>query len=201
MIGVFYFKDFLTTFTVRYGGSMYAVNNLINIEILNDVKLMVFWFMKRAKSVEYINHVCCCVHCKQIFLCTRNHFHTVKHFFFTPFLVFINQKPFILYTVNHYSLKTVCHEMYDLYFLQDSNPSRSLINIFSNSLLICRDNQILRNSAVCIILQSGVNLRGVRLCCVHHTAESNCTPQSQKRTFLWSLVAFKGTIRRNPFRL
>ena len=119
MIGVFYFKDFLTTFTVRYGGSMYAVNNLINIEILNDVKLMVFWFMKRAKSVEYINHVCCCVHCKQIFLCTRNHFHTVKHFFFTPFLVFINQKPFI-HTVHCKSL-----------FLKDS-VSRDVWPLFSS---------------------------------------------------------------------
>ena len=36
--------------------------------------------------------------------------------------------------------------------------------------------------------------------CVHHTAESNCTPWSQNRNLWESMVAIKGTIRRNPFR-
>ena len=31
-------------------------------------------------------------------------------------------------------------------------------------------------------------------------AETNCTPWSQNRNLHLSLVAFKGTIRRNPFR-
>ena len=39
---------------------------------------------------------------------------------------------------------------------------------------------------------------GVVLCGVHHTAESNCTPRSQKQNLCESLVAFKGTVRRNP---
>ena len=42
--------------------------------------------------------------------------------------------------------------------------------------------------------------RKVKLCGVHHTAESNCTPRSQNRNVWESLVAFKGTIRRIPFR-
>ena len=42
--------------------------------------------------------------------------------------------------------------------------------------------------------------RGVKLSSVHHTAESNCTPQSQNQILCESLVVFKGTIRRNPFR-
>ena len=35
---------------------------------------------------------------------------------------------------------------------------------------------------------------------VHHTVESNCTPGSQNRKFCLPLVAFKKTIRRNPFK-
>ena len=42
--------------------------------------------------------------------------------------------------------------------------------------------------------------RGVNLRCVYHTAESNCTPQSQNWNLCDSLVTFKGTIRRNRFR-
>ena len=69
------------------------------------------------------------------------------------------------------------------------------------------------SSVVCIILQSQasrcasyrtVNLHGVHdtsesssACNVHHTSESNCIPRSQNKKYLWSLVAFKGTIRRN----
>ena len=33
-----------------------------------------------------------------------------------------------------------------------------------------------------------------------HTAESKCTPRSQNQNLYKSLGAFKGTIRRNPFR-
>ena len=33
---------------------------------------------------------------------------------------------------------------------------------------------------------------------VHHTAETNCTPRRQNWNLHLSLVAFKGTIRRNP---
>ena len=59
------------------------------------------------------------------------------------------------------------------------------------------------SSAVCIWPQCQatwcashprVKLRGV-----HHTVELNYTPRSQNRKFHWSLDAFKGTIRRNPF--
>ena len=42
--------------------------------------------------------------------------------------------------------------------------------------------------------------RRVKLRSVHHTAYSNSTPRSQNQYFCESLVAFKGTIRRNPFR-
>ena len=42
--------------------------------------------------------------------------------------------------------------------------------------------------------------RGVRLRSVHHTHESKCTPQSQNWNLYESRGAFKGTIRRNPFR-
>ena len=60
------------------------------------------------------------------------------------------------------------------------------------------------NSAVCIKPRSQALLcashRGVKLCGVHHSAESNCTPQSQNQNLCESLVPFKGTIRRNPFR-
>ena len=41
---------------------------------------------------------------------------------------------------------------------------------------------------------------GVKLCSVHPTAESNCTPQSQNPNLWESLVVFKGTSRRSPFR-
>ena len=42
--------------------------------------------------------------------------------------------------------------------------------------------------------------RRVTLHGVHPTAELNCTPRSQKRNLWESLVAFKGTIGRIPFR-
>ena len=41
---------------------------------------------------------------------------------------------------------------------------------------------------------------GVKLHGVHHTAKSKYTPGSQNKIFSWFLVAFKGTIMRNPFR-
>ena len=44
------------------------------------------------------------------------------------------------------------------------------------------------------------NFCAVKLCGMHHTAESNCTPRIQNRNLCESLVAFKGTIRRNPVR-
>ena len=40
---------------------------------------------------------------------------------------------------------------------------------------------------------------GVKLRIVHHTAKSNCTPQSQNWNLCEYLVASKGTIRRNTF--
>ena len=40
----------------------------------------------------------------------------------------------------------------------------------------------------------------VKFSSVHHTTESNYTPRSQNLKFCWSLVSFKGTIRRNSFR-
>ena len=40
----------------------------------------------------------------------------------------------------------------------------------------------------------------VKLRSVHHTAKSNCTPQSQNQNLWESLVAFKVTIKRIPFR-
>ena len=56
------------------------------------------------------------------------------------------------------------------------------------------------SSTVCIIPQSKAPLcashRGVKM----HTAESKCTPRSQNRNLWKFLDAFKGTIRRNPFR-
>ena len=59
-------------------------------------------------------------------------------------------------------------------------------------------------SAVCNIPQwssqgcathRGDDLRGMQ-----HTTEINCTPQNQNQNLHLSLVAFKETIRRNPFR-
>ena len=44
------------------------------------------------------------------------------------------------------------------------------------------------------------NFCAVKLCGMHHTAESNCTPRIQNWNLCESLVAFKGTIRRNPVR-
>ena len=61
-----------------------------------------------------------------------------------------------------------------------------------------------KSSAVCITPRSYApwcaSHHGVKLHGVHHTAESNCTPGSQNRNLRESLVAFKGTIRKNPFR-
>ena len=56
-----------------------------------------------------------------------------------------------------------------------------------------------KNSTVCIIPQCASPC-GVKLRNVHHTAESNCTWQSLNKKCNWSLVAFKGTIRKNPLR-
>ena len=42
--------------------------------------------------------------------------------------------------------------------------------------------------------------RGDDLSGVQHTAEINCTPRNQNRNLHLSMVAFKETIRRNPFR-
>ena len=60
------------------------------------------------------------------------------------------------------------------------------------------------DSAVCIIPWSQAlrfaTHRGVKLRGLQHTLESKCTPRSQNRNLWESLVAFKGTIRKNPFR-
>ena len=61
------------------------------------------------------------------------------------------------------------------------------------------DPNFSKNSTVCIIPQCASQC-GVKLRNVHHTAESNCTWQSLNQKFNWSLVAFKGTIRKNPLR-
>ena len=61
------------------------------------------------------------------------------------------------------------------------------------------------DSAVCITQRSQAPLcashHGVKLRGAHHTEESNCTPRSLNRSLCEGLVAFKGTIRRNPFRV
>ena len=60
------------------------------------------------------------------------------------------------------------------------------------------------SSAVCTTPRSQAprfaTHRGVKLRGLQHTAESKCTPRSQNRNLWESLVAFKGTIRKNPFR-
>ena len=79
-------------------------------------------------------------------------------------------------------LKGVCHEMFDLHFFHDSNPSRPLINrlkYFRLLLQFQRDIRIKKkkNSAVCIPLRSQTrrcaSYRGVKLRGVHHTTESS----------------------------
>ena len=60
------------------------------------------------------------------------------------------------------------------------------------------------NSAVCIPPRSQTprcaSHRRVKLHGVHHTEESKCKLRSQNQNLYESLGAFKGTIRRNPFR-
>ena len=88
-------------------------------------------------------------------------------------------------------LKGVCHEIFDLHFFHDSIPSRPLINrlkYFKIRFRFRQDIRILKklsgvhptaesDSAVCIIPRSQTpqcaSYRGVRLCSVHHTAESD----------------------------
>ena len=41
--------------------------------------------------------------------------------------------------------------------------------------------------------------RIVNLPSVYHNEETNCAPRSQNQNLCLSLVAFKGTVRRNPF--
>ena len=80
----------------------------------------------------------------------------------------------------------MCHEIFDLHFFHDSNPTRSLISrlkYFRIWFQFCRDIQILKKlhsvhptaesySAVCIIPRSQAQRcashRGVKLGCVHH---------------------------------
>ena len=61
------------------------------------------------------------------------------------------------------------------------------------------------SSSVCITPRSQAprcaSYRGVKFSDMHHTTESNCTPQSKNQILWESLVAFKGAIRRNPFRV
>ena len=173
-------------------------------------------------------------------------------------------------------LKGVCHEIFDLHFFHDLNPSRPLINRlkyfrirfrfrqdirifkkirgvkhprlhgvhhttessnqnFSKSSAVCIPpwSQALRcashrgvkvtkflkklcgvhptmesDSAVCFPLQSqtprcashsGVKLRGV-LPTTKSSSAVCITPRSQNQNLYESLGAFRGTIRRNPFR-
>ena len=66
------------------------------------------------------------------------------------------------------------------------------------------DTNFSKNTAVCILPRSQALRcafqRGVKLHGVHHTTEWNCTLRSNNLNLGESLVAFKGTIRRNPFR-
>ena len=79
-------------------------------------------------------------------------------------------------------LKGQCHEIFDLNFLHESNPSRPLINRL-NIIEFCFDFteifEFLKISGVCIPLRSQtprcVSSCGVRLRGVHHTVESDST--------------------------
>ena len=66
------------------------------------------------------------------------------------------------------------------------------------------DPNFWKSSAVCIIRWSQAlrspSQGGFKLRTMHHTRESPCTPWSQNKKIWCSLVAFKGTIGRNPFR-
>ena len=80
---------------------------------------------------------------------------------------------------------------YSLIFLQKtSNSLRKPMSKFPTLVSIIRRSQALRCASY----------REVKLRSVHHIAESKCTLRSQKQKFCWSLVALKGTNRRNPFR-
>ena len=68
-------------------------------------------------------------------------------------------------------LKGVCHEMFDLHFFHDSNPSRPLINRLKYFRLLFqfqRDIRIKKKET-----PQCASHCGVRLCGVHHTAESS----------------------------
>ena len=74
----------------------------------------------------------------------------------------------------------MCHEIFDLHFVHDLNPSGPLINklkYFRIRYRISRYIQIFKSSTVCIIQRSQAlqyaSHRGVKLCGVHHTAESS----------------------------
>ena len=65
------------------------------------------------------------------------------------------------------------------------------------------DPNFSKNSVVCTPRSQDpgyASYLGVKLCGAHHTEESSCIPLSQNRNLWESLVAFKGTVRRNPFR-
>ena len=95
---------------------------------------------------------------------------------------------------NYYEIYTASQKLFKKSFLlqTDVTNSKARKQTFSKK----SDS----DSGVCIIQQSQASRcashRGVKL----HSAESNCTPRSQNRKFHWSLVAFKGTIMRDPFR-
>ena len=102
------------------------------------------------------------------------------------------------------SLKGVCHEIFDLHFFHDLNPSRPLINrlkYFRIRFRFRRDIWIFKklhgvhptaesDSTVCVIPGSQTlqcaSYRGVRLLGVHHTADSDSlvciTPRSHENT-------------------
>ena len=98
------------------------------------------------------------------------------------------------------SLKGVCHEIFDLHFFHDWNPSRPLIyrlkySIFEFGFDFAEIFEFIKklhgvhpsaksSSAVCITPRCQASrcasYHGVKLRCVHHTAESNCTPHGVK---------------------
>ena len=53
-------------------------------------------------------------------------------------------------------------------------------------------------SPVCITTKRETAHRRVNLPSVYHNEETNCAPRSQNQNLCLSLVAFKGTVRRNP---
>ena len=91
-----------------------------------------------------------------------------------------------------WTLKGVCHEIFDPYFFFMIRTHLGLKFGFDFAEIF--DHKLI--SAVCIIYRGDISV---------HTTETileeiNCTPRKQNRILHLSVVAFKETIRRNPFR-